>query len=259
MESKNLREAELPLPQAAAHYHYRYRELHGRHSTTAMAPTSTKRTKRSIDSLATAATSAAAPSSSTSTSATASASASASASTAPPFAAVTKRRVVNLADDADAVLAKCRKLRDELRRKQALQTTNINDEGVDDADSSDLEWGMGGDGKRVGKQQQQQQTGNVISGAAKAATVDDANAEDDTKKTKTQQLSLSELRNMASANNGKKTIVEVVEMNSTEVMEGIENVAVHIAHQVLAKQGFQLAIPCRCYHVCERRTSMYLI
>jgi hypothetical protein len=205
-----------------------------------MAPTSTKRTKRSIDSLATAATSAAAPSSS------GAASASASASAAPPFAAATKRRVVTLADDADAVLAKCRKLRDELRRKQALQTTSIDDEGIDDADS-DLEWGIGmggdGDGKRKGKQQQQK--GNVMSGAPKAATVDDANAEDDTKKTKTQQLSLSELRNMTSANNGKKTIVEVVEMNSTEVMEGIENVAIHIAQQVLAKQGFQLAIPCR--------------
>ena len=38
--------------------------------------------------------------------------------------------------------------------------------------------------------------------------------------------------------------MEVVEMNSTEVMEGIENVAVTIAHQVLARQGFQLDIPC---------------
>lgn len=154
----------------------------------------------------------------------------------PPFgAAVTKRRIVPLAEDADVVLAKCRKLRDELRRKQALQVVKNGDDGED---SSDLEWGVDyGSGKK-GKGTKK---GN---GATAAATV--ADAEVGTKKTKTQQLSLSELRKMTSANNGKKTIVEVVEMNSTEVMEGIENVAVHIAQQVLAKQGFQLAIPCMC-------------
>ena len=187
---------------------------------------STNRTKRPIDSLATTAASVA-------TSSTSAKAASAS-STNPPFAAATKRRVVTLADDADVVLAKCRKLRDELRKKQALQNANNNgdyddnDDDDDEDDSTDLEWGKKKKGKMTGK-------------AKASATVDD----DDTKKAKTQQLSLSELRNMTSANNGKKTIVEVVEMNSTEVMEGIENVAVHIAHQVLAKQGFQLAIPCR--------------
>lgn len=187
-----------------------------------MAPTN--RTKRPIDSLATTATAVA-------TSSPPARAASAS-STNPPFAAATKRRVVSLADDADAVLAKCRKLRDELRKKQALQNANndgdYDDDDDDEDDSTDLEWGKKEKGKMTGK-------------AKASATVDD----DDTKKAKTQQLSLSELRNMTSANNGKKTIVEVVEMNSTEVMEGIENVAVHIAHQVLAKQGFQLAIPCR--------------
>ena len=181
---------------------------------------STNRTKRPIDSLAT--TAAAVATSSIS------ARAASASSTNPPSAAATKRRVVTLADDADAVLAKCRKLRDELRKKQALQNANDGDYDDDEDDSTDLEWGKKEMGKMAGK-------------AKASATVDD----DDTKKAKTQQLSLSELRNMTSANNGKKTIVEVVEMNSTEVMEGIENVAVHIAQQVLAKQGFQLAIPCR--------------
>lgn len=186
-----------------------------------MAPTN--RTKRPIDSLATTATAVA-------TSSPPARAASAS-STNPPFAAATKRRVVSLADDANAVLAKCRKLRDELRKKQALQNANNNGDYDDDDedDSTDLEWGK------------KEKKGKMTGKAKSSATVDD----DDTKKAKTQQLSLSELRNMTSANNGKKTIVEVVEMNSTEVMEGIENVAVHIAHQVLAKQGFQLAIPCR--------------
>jgi hypothetical protein len=186
-----------------------------------MAPT--KRTKRPIDSLATTAIS-------VNTSSPSSAAAASAPGIPPPFAAaVTKRRVVPLAEDADVVLAKCRKLRDELRRKQALQVVKNDDDGEE---LSDLEWGMNyGSDSDKGK------------GITAAATVADA---EETKKTKTQQLSLSELRKMTSANDGKKTIVEVVEMNSTEVMEGIENVAVHIAQQVLAKQGFQLAIPCMC-------------
>ena len=187
-----------------------------------MAPT--KRTKRPIDSLATTAIS-------VNTSSPSSAAAASAPGIPPPFAAaVTKRRVVPLAEDADVVLAKCRKLRDELRRKHALQVVKNGDDGEE---LSDIEWGLDyGSDSDKGK------------GITAAATV--ADAEDGTKKTKTQQLSLSELRKMTSANDGKKTIVEVVEMNSTEVMEGIENVAVHIAQQVLAKQGFQLAIPCMC-------------
>lgn len=145
------------------------------------------------------------------------------------------------------VLAKCRKLRDELRKKQALQVTKnaAADDDHDGEDSSNLEWAIDDeDGKRKGTQKKKKKKKGTMSEAAKAATLDDA--EDGQNKTKTQQLSLSDLRNMTSAKNGKKTIVEVVEMNSTEVMEGIENVAVHIAQQVLSKQGFQLAIPCMC-------------
>mmetsp|Transcript_22517 Transcript_22517/g.45302 ORF Transcript_22517/g.45302 Transcript_22517/m.45302 type:complete len:454 (+) Transcript_22517:2-1363(+) len=77
---------------------------------------------------------------------------------------------------------------------------------------------------------------------------------------KTQQIRLSDLKksvstgiDAAAAQSASgvaggivgKSIVEVVEMNSTEVMEGIENVAVMIARQVLDKQGFQLEIPSR--------------
>lgn len=138
-----------------------------------------------------------------------------------------KRRLVKLADDADEVLAKCRELRDDLRRKQMDQSTGS------DADSDD-EWDVAfGDdeGKKKGKM------------AAAAATKSDFDTKGDSKKAKTQQLSLSEIKSKSSAEG--KTIVEVVEMNSTEVIEGIENVAVAIAHQVLSKQGFQLDIPSR--------------
>jgi len=153
---------------------------------------------------------------------------------------VSKRRIVNLADDADEVLAQCRKLRDDLRRNQTKQA---NDEG--DEDPSEDEWGPGDDshdGKIKGKGRG---GGKKKKASGAAAVKTDVDAEEgDSKKAKTQQLSLSELKSMSNAAGGRKSIVEVVEMNSTEVMEGIENVAVTIAHQVLARQGFQLDIPC---------------
>ncbi len=143
---------------------------------------------------------------------------------------------MNLADDADEVLAQCRKLRDALRRKQTKQANDGGDE-----DPSEDEWGPDYDshdskGKGKGKR------------ALDVAVKTDVDAEEgDLKKAKTQQLSLSELKSMSNAAGGRRSIVEVVEMNSTEVMEGIENVAVTIAHQVLARQGFQLDIPCELF------------
>lgn len=40
-------------------------------------------------------------------------------------------------------------------------------------------------------------------------------------------------------------IVEVSEMDATEVLDGMENIALQIANQVLNKQGFSMAIPSR--------------
>ena len=162
-----------------------------------------------------------------------------------------KRRVVNLADDADEVLAQCRKLRDALRKKQTKQAA-----AADDDEDTSEDWGLDDDSysdKGKGKKKKKKK-------ASGAAIKTDIDAEGDPKKAKTQQLSLSELKSMTKNAGGRKSIVEVVEMNSTEVMEGIENVAVTIAHQVLARQGFQLDIPCeflltirftREYHRCH--------
>ena len=159
----------------------------------------------------------------------------ASSEPSPPLALPSKRRIVKIADDADEVLLKCRQLRDELRKKQMKQDAPSSDDDNDDDD----EWGMDDD---------------YSSKKKKSSDIGSLKSDDTTKKssgdtkstTKTQQLSLAELNRKkgASKDDGKQTIVEVVEMNSTEVMEGIENVAVKIAHQVLAKQGFQLDIPC---------------
>ena len=116
-------------------------------------------------------------------------------------------------------------LRDSLRKKQLESltrgdgdTTNNND-GDDDSDL-DGEWGLNNDKKKS-------------KGGATPTKKGAASATTDAPK-KTQQLRLSETT--SSGENGKHSIVEVVEMNSTEVIEGIENVAVRIARQVLDKQ-----------------------
>ena len=150
--------------------------------------------------------------------------ASAKASLPPP----SKRRVVKLADDADEVLAKCRKLRDELRRKQMKQSVG----GTGDSESDD-EWDIDFDSKKKAAAVKSDVDATAGATTAKGKTA------------KTQQLSLSQLKSKTSEDG--KAIVEVVEMNTTEVIEGIENVAVTIAHQVLAKQGFQLNIPCELF------------
>ena len=181
-----------------------------------------KRTKRSMDSLA-------------SSGAMSSPQSSPSSATAP----VSKKRNVKLAKDADEVLAQCHKLRDELRRKQMKrQSMEAGIKSNSDVSSDDGEWDMSSDDDKKKK---------------KGASLKTDVTTNTTSKTKTQQLSLAELNSKRNASgdndDGKQTIVEVVEMNSTEVMEGIENVAIKIAHQVLNKQGFQLDIPCELYFV----------
>ncbi len=149
------------------------------------------------------------------------------------------KRIVKIADDADLVLAQCRKLRDALRKKAsnnhkslaeavAATSTGGDSDGNDDGGADD-DWALDDD--------------DVVNKATNKAKPSTDGGSNNIIKAKTQQLSLSEVKSATSV--GGKTILEVAEMNSTEVMEGIENVAVKIATQVLAKQGFQLDIPSR--------------
>jgi len=164
-----------------------------------------------------------------------------------------KRRQVKLAEDADDVLAKCRMLRDSLRKKQmdsalndGFSDDNDHDAGEFDDNDDDLDFDNHITDEDVGDEER-----GVSSGKAKLTSQG---------LKKTQQIRLSDLKksvstgiDAAAAQSASgvaggivgKSIVEVVEMNSTEVMEGIENVAVMIARQVLNKQGFQLEIPSR--------------
>jgi len=92
--------------------------------------------------------------------------------------------VVKLAVDADTVLAKCRALKEKLRRKKENSAT------------VSIYTSSGDDGNNNG-------------------------------------------------NNISKDIVEVDELSTTEVLEGIEGVALQITRQVLQKKGFSMEIPSR--------------
>ena len=129
----------------------------------------------------------------------------------------TKRRAVTLAKDADAVLTKCRQLRDSLRKKS-------------EAASDDEEWGISSEDEIKPE---------VVEEVKKKGAA------------KTQRISLAELKRATSGDVGEmKTIVEVAEMNSTQVVEGIENVAVKIARQVLDKQvSLVIGIDCPSFRL----------
>ena len=54
-------------------------------------------------------------------------------------------------------------------------------------------------------------------------------------------------------------IVEVKELSSSEVIEGIEGIALRITEQVLAKKGFSMDIPSRAASVCRLDLSFSLM
>ena len=116
-----------------------------------------------------------------------------------------KRRVVPLADDADIVLAACRKLKKELILK--AEKNKESSEAVQDDD--------------VEVHEQDTNTAGIVK-------------PDNSKST---SIGLASLRG--------KSIIEVSEMSTTEVVEAIESVAIQIANQVLQKKGFSLEIPSR--------------
>eukprot|EP00979_Chaetoceros_neogracilis_P008348 scaffold1862_cov268-Chaetoceros_neogracile.AAC.13 len=117
------------------------------------------------------------------------------------------RRIVQLADDADEVLAKCRELREELKQK-AEQNKESAETTIQDNDAN-----------------ANRQDANPIANAKPDSSVSSASS------------GIASLRG--------KSIIEVSEMSTTEVVEAIESVAIQITNQVLRKKGFTLEIPSR--------------
>jgi hypothetical protein len=122
-----------------------------------------------------------------------------------------KRATVPLAKDADQVLRKCRELRDQLRNE-----SNDDDDGDDDDAASSKSTSTSDDDPLLL---------NRSSAVARKAPTAVAAA----------------LPEGVSS----KDIVEVAELSSAKVLEGMETIALRVAHQVLNKQGFSLDIPSR--------------
>ncbi|GFH52110.1 topoisomerase [Chaetoceros tenuissimus] len=132
-------------------------------------------------------------------------------------ASATKKRVFKVADDVDEVLAKCRQLREQIRQKAKKQQDRNKriadiDHLCDDSSSFDSDEEYKESDKKVKKEKKEK---------AKSKP----------------KISLDILKG--------KSIVEVSEMSSTEVVEAIEAIAIRIANQVLMKKGFSMEIPSR--------------
>ena len=136
-----------------------------------------------------------------------------------------KKRVVERAADADRVLRKTRELRDQLRRKNEMKAAAAESGNKEFDFDSDYENNdddsSGSDNKKASKNKK---------GGAGAA-----------KKSSTTTPKAIKV----SAGTIPTDIVEVSELSSEEVIDGIEAIALKIAASVLAKQGFSLDIPSR--------------
>ena len=193
---------------------------------------------------------------------------------------VSKRRIVNLAEDADEVLAQCRKLRDALRRHKSstaekeARAASASQRRQEDSlgnlpsyllssshDDEDEEW----DPERSSDYNNDDGGGKKKAAKKKSSAPVEGIADNDNNdpistlmgyKNKTQTMTLARLKrltNKAAAaeeeedEDGDTTskkqqrrrpiVVEVVEMNTTEVMEGIENVAISIARQIMCNNN----------------------
>jgi hypothetical protein len=121
-----------------------------------------------------------------------------------------KRATVPLAKDADLVLRKCRELRDQLRNEDESNDDEEDDRSTNSSgctSDDDLSFLLDRSSAVARKPP-----------AAVAALPEDVSSKD---------------------------IVEVSELSSAQVLEGMETIALRVAHQVLNKQGFSLDIPSR--------------
>eukprot|EP01083_Nonionella_stella_P149016 472653_1 len=122
-----------------------------------------------------------------------------------------KRKLVTLADDADKVLKKCRQLREELK-KEAKE-------------------------KEKSNKMKASATNSSSSTSTCTSIVTSSEATYQPRERASNNQSITSLRG--------KSIVEVHNLSSTEVIENIESIAMTIVQQVLQKNGFTLEIPSR--------------
>ena len=139
------------------------------------------------------------------------------------------RKPVLLAEDADDVLQACRNLKAKLWTKAAQKKKGANKKKPS-SDDSDYNSDDSDDDDELDDETLQ----------ALINTNDDDDDDDDDKKKEGAMV-------VSPGNHDSrlKNIIEVAELNPTEVLEGMETIALGIANQVLNKQGFSMAVPSR--------------
>ena len=133
------------------------------------------------------------------------------------------RKPVLLAEDADDVLQACRNLKAKLRTKASQKRKAVGAKKRPSSEDSDYNSDDSSDDE-------------LDDETLQALITND----DDDKKKKEGAMVVSP------GNDSRlKNIIEVAELNPTEVLEGMETIALGIANQVLNKQGFSMAVPSR--------------
>jgi hypothetical protein len=126
----------------------------------------------------------------------------------------TKKKSFAVATDIDEVLAPCRALRSRLIQERLVKSQQHREEQDDDPEK-------------------------IMDGTIKDSS--------QTIMTVTSSIPTSSRPTTSSSPSSipRTDIVEVSELSTTQVMDEMENLAIRIAHQVLANKGFQLEVPSR--------------
>jgi hypothetical protein len=151
-----------------------------------------------------------------------------------------KREIVQLAFDADIVLAQCRALKAQLRKKKEeaatataaavaaatvrtipKSNTVVQRRGRSKVDDDDVDF----------------------AGSSSENDADDLRNNMSPKKTKNAGTAITTVSPFS--DEIPSDIVEVDELSTTEVLEGIEGIALTITQQVLARKGFSMEVPSR--------------
>jgi len=169
----------------------------------------------------------------------------------PQSQGVRKRKEVKIAKDSQIVLAKCRALRDQMKKEVSNNANNniLNDTpnnsitkfGNDmiNFESSDEDWSY-----KEGKATPKQNKNKNLSTRKNQKKSQISNTTENLSTSK--QIFVPAGFSASTLDSLKdKQIVEVSEMNATNVANEIENIAIGLAQQIISGKGFTMEIPSR--------------
>jgi len=145
------------------------------------------------------------------------------------------KKVFTIASDADAVLAACRKLRKSMMKSNAAVKRTIGKTDIKSTSKGSIKIGN-----------------DVINLSSGSSSSEEDAYDDDTINTASSTTLTRRVEDLVDSSTGKANpkfegVVEVINMDTSKVMDGIERIAVNIASQILAvrSKGFQFEVPSR--------------